>query len=134
MALTTSVSVKELERIASLAYEGETIKVMLCSVGTTGLTSASTVASWIEREQVGNGYGRFSSVLGTGSYNTIDGRYNLPLVNAVFAATGLGYSYDSIVIYVEGNVYPHSVITESPNVVLMGGQTQTYRITLASDD
>ena len=47
MALTTSVSVKELERIASLAYEGETIKVMLCSVGATGLTSASTVASWI---------------------------------------------------------------------------------------
>jgi hypothetical protein len=88
MALTTSVSVKELERIASLAYEGETIKVMLCSVGTTGLPPP----------------------------------------------TGLGYSYDSIVIYVEGNVYPHSVITESPNVVLMGGQTQTYRITLASDD
>jgi hypothetical protein len=134
MALTTSVSVKELERIASLAYEGETIKVMLCSVGTTGLTSASTVASWIATEQVGSGYARFSIVLGTGSYNTIDGRYNLPVIDAVFSATGAGYSYDKIVIYVDGSTYPHSVITEDPNIVLLAGQTQTYRITLASDD
>lgn len=134
MALTTSVSVKELERIASLAYEGETIKVMLCSVGTTGLTSASTVASWIATEESGNGYTRFSVVLGTGSYNTIDGRYNLPIINAAFSATGAGYTYDSIVIYVEGSLHPHSVITEDPNIVLLSGQTQTYRITLASDD
>jgi predicted ribosomally synthesized peptide with SipW-like signal peptide len=134
MALTTSVSVKELERIASVAYEGETIKVMLCSVGITGLTSASTVASWTATEQVGNGYARFSVVLGTGAYSTIDGRYNLPVVDAVFSATGVGYSYDKIVIYIEGSVYPHSVITESPNIVLLAGQTQTYRITLASDD
>jgi hypothetical protein len=134
MALTTSVSTKELERIASLAYEGETIKVMLCSVGITGLTSASTVASWIATEQVGSGYTRFSVVLGTGTYSTTDGRYNLPIVNAVFSATGGGYSYDKIVIYIDGSLYPHSVITESPNIVLLAGQTQTYRITLASDD
>jgi hypothetical protein len=134
MALTTSVSVKELERIASLAYEGETIKVMLCSVATTGLTSASTVASWIATEQVGDGYARFSVVLGTGSYSTIDGRYNLPVIDAAFSATGGGYSYDKVVIYVEGSTYPHSVITEDPNIVLLAGQTQTYRITLASDD
>lgn len=134
MALTTSVSVKELERIASLAYEGETIKIMLCSVGTTGLTSASTVASWIATEQAGNGYVRFSVVLGTGAYDVTDGRYNLPSINAVFSATGAGYIYDKIVIYVEGSAYPHSVITEDPNIVLLAGQTQTYRITLASDD
>ena len=134
MALTTSLSQKELERVAALAYEGKTLNVMLCAVGGTGYTSLSTVANWQSVEKSGNGYTRFSQVIAAGSYNGTTGRYELPSVDAEFTATGAGYSYDRVVLYVTGSTYPHSVITENPNITLIAGQTQTYRLSLNTDD
>jgi hypothetical protein len=135
MALTVSLSVKELERVAALAYEGETLKVMLTNVGATGYTSSSTVTNWQSVELASsNGYARASTVIGTGSYNGTTARYELPNYDAVFTASGSGFTYDTIVVYVDGATYPHSVITESPNIVLVAGQTQTYRISLNTDD
>jgi len=134
MALTVSLSVKELERVAALAYEGETLKVMLCNVASTGYTSSSTVANWQSAEVSGNGYVRASGVIAAGSYNGTTARYELPVFDAEFTATSAGYTYDRIVVYIDGATYPHSVITEDPNVVLSAGQTQTYRITLNTDD
>lgn len=134
MTLTVTLSQKELERVAALAYEGETLKVMLASVGGTGYTAQSTVANWQTVEKSGNGYVRYSTTVGTGSYNGTSGKYEIPDVDAAFTATGAGYSYDRIVIYVDGATYPHSVITESPNITLSAGQTQTYRISLNAND
>jgi hypothetical protein len=134
MALTTVISQKELARIAGLAYEGETLKVMLCSVGASGFTSESTVANWQSVEQSGNGYVRFSSVIATGAYDPTDARYEIPALDADFTATGAGYTYDRIVIYIDSATYVHSVITEDPNIALAAGQTQTYRIQLTTDD
>lgn len=134
MALTVSVSQKELQRVAALAYEGETIKIMLCSVGVTGYTAESTVANWQSVEKSGNGYVRFSQVIATGAYDAVDARYEIPAIDAAFTASGAGYSYDRIVVYVDGATYVHSVITEDPNITLAAGQTQTYRVTLSTDD
>jgi hypothetical protein len=134
MALSTSVSTKELARVAAAAYEGETLKVMLCQVGVTGYTAESTVANWQSAEVSGNGYVRFSEVIGTGTYSAINGRYQLPTIDADFTATGAGYTYDRIVLYIDGATYPHSVISEDPNIVLISGQTQTYRLSLVTDD
>ena len=134
MALTTSISTKELERVAALAYEGETLKLMLASVGATGYTSSSTVANWQSVEKSGNGYVRGSSVIGTGSYNATTGKYELPSIDFAFTATGAGYSYDRVVAYVDGATYPFCVLTEDPNITLSAGQTQTYRISLNTDD
>jgi hypothetical protein len=134
MALTTTVSQKELARVANLAYEGETLKVMLCSVGATGYTAESTVANWQSVEKSGNGYVRFSSVIATGSYDATDARYEIPALDAAFTATGAGYSYDRIVCYIDGATYIHSLIVEDPNITLAAGQTQTYRIQLVTDD
>lgn len=134
MALTTTVSQKELARVANAAYEGETLKVMLCSVGVTGYTAESTVANWQSVEQSGNGYVRFSSVIATGSYDAVDARYEIPNIDAAFTATGAGYNYDRIVIYIDGATYIHSLIVEDPNIALAAGQTQTYRIALVCDD
>ena len=134
MAITLSISQKELARVASLAYEGETIKVMLASVGVSGYTAESTVANWQSVEKSGNGYARFSQVIATGTYNTTDARYAIPAIDAAFTATGAGYSYDRIVIYIDGSTYVHSVITEDPNITLASGQTQTYRVNLSTDD
>jgi hypothetical protein len=120
--------------VAALAYEGETLKVLLASVGGSGYTAQSTVANWQSVEKSGNGYVRYSTTVGTGSYNGTTGRYELPSIDAEFTATGAGYSYDRIVIYVDGATYPHSVLTESPNITLAAGQVQTYRVSLNTND
>lgn len=134
MAITASISQKELERVANLAYETKTLKVMLCSVGATGYTAQSTVTNWQSVEKSGNGYARYSTAIGTGSWNSTNGRYQLPDIDAAFTATGAGYSYDRIVLYIDGATYPHSVLAEDPNIALSAGQTQTYRLTLNTDD
>lgn len=134
MAISVTISQRELERIAGLVYEGETLKVMLCSVGSSGFTAESTVTEWQSVEKSGNGYVRFSEVLATGSYDNTDARYELPSVDADFTATGAGYSYDRVVCYIDGATYIHSLITENPNVTLSASQTQTYRIQLATDN
>lgn len=134
MALTVSVSQKELERVAALAYEGETFKVMLCSVGATGYTPQTTVANWQGVEKSGNGYARYSGVIGVGAWNGSVGAYVMPVIDAEFTSTGAGYTYDRIVAYIDGATYPYCVLTESPNIALANGQTQTYRFTLRQDD
>lgn len=134
MAQTITVSQRELKRLANLAYEGETLKVMLCNVGATGYTAESTVANWQSVEVSGNGYVRGSSSLTTGSYDSTDARYELPSVDVTFTATGAGYSYDRVVLYIDGETYLHSLIAESPNITLSAGQAQTYRLQLATDD
>lgn len=133
MAITAIISNKELQRIAELAYEGETLKVMLCSIGSTGYNAQSTVANWQSVEKSGNGYVRYSQAITTGTYDSTDGRYELPLIDAEFTASGAGYSYDRIVLYIDGQAYPHSVITESPEITLIAGQSQTYRLQLNTD-
>lgn len=134
MALTSTISQKELARVAAAAYEGETVNVMLCSVGVSGYTAESTVANWQSVEKSGNGYARYSTTVGVGSYDGTDGRYEIPNIDAAFTATGAGYNYDRVVIYFTGATYVHSVLTESPTVTMAAGQTQTYRIQLATDD
>lgn len=134
MAITAQLSQKELQRIADVAYEGETLKVMLCNVGTSGYTAESSVANWQSVEVSGNGYVRYSTAIAAGTYNAINARYEMPAINAAFTATSPGYSYDRIVVYINGATYVHSVLAESPNITLLAGQTQTYQILLATDD
>lgn len=134
MAITISLSRKELERVAALAYEGKTLMVMLASIGSSGLTAESSVTAWQGIEKSGNGYVRFSLAIATGSYNGTTGRYEIPDIDAAFTATGAGYSYDRVVLYVDGSTYPHSVLSEDPNITLAAGQTQTYRLSMNTDD
>jgi hypothetical protein len=134
MTLTAALSQKELERVAALAYEGETLKVLLASVGGTGYTAQSLVSDWQTIEKSGNGYVRYSTTVAAGAYDGTAGAYLLPDIDAAFTATGAGYSYDRVVVYVDGATYPHSVLTEAPNITLAAGQTQTYRLSLNTND
>ena len=134
MAISVTISQRELKRLAALGYEGETLKVMLCEVGESGFTAESTVANWQSVEVSGGGYTRYSVAIGTGTYSEVTASYNLPTVDAVFAATGTGFSYDRIISYIDGETYIHSEIVEDPNITLLAGQSQTYRIQLATDD
>lgn len=135
MAQTTTISQKELKRQAGLCFEGKTLKVMLCSVGATGYTAESTVANWQSVEQSGNGYVRYSSgTIPVGAYDSGTGTYKLADIDAAFTATGAGYTYDRVVLYIDGETYIHSLIAESPNITLSAGQTQTYKLSIRQDD
>lgn len=98
MALTATLSQAELERVAQLAYEGLPIRVSLANDPTASLTAESTVAECDALKISGNGYLDFRSVISTGTYDAGDARYELPYIDAVFTATGAGYSFDSIYI------------------------------------
>jgi hypothetical protein len=135
MALTTAISRNELERVAVAAYGTKTLRVMLCTVGGSGFTENSTVAQWQTRELAEqNGYVRFSAAIATGQYSAANSRYEFPVINASFTASGSGFNYDRVVLYIDGATNVHSVLTESPNIVLQAGQTQTYRLTINTDD
>lgn len=134
MARTITVSQKELKRVAAAAYEGKAIRVMLCNVGSSGNNAESTVSAWQAVQVSGNGYAQFSGTVGTGSYDGTAAAYVMPDIDAAFTASGSGFTYDTVVIYFNGETYCHSIIVESPNVVLAAGQTQTYRISLRTDD
>jgi GTP cyclohydrolase III len=59
MALTASLSQKELERVAQLAYEGYAVRVSLANdVGAT-LDAEDTVAAWDALKVSGSGYADF---------------------------------------------------------------------------
>jgi hypothetical protein len=134
MAQTTTISQKELKRQAAACFEGKTLKVMLCSVGATGYTAESTVTNWQSVEQSGNGYVRYSTTIGTGAYDATTGTYKLPDIDASFTATSTGYTYDRVVLYINGETYIHSLVAEDPAIVLSAGQTQTYRLSIRQDD
>lgn len=133
MALAVDVSTKELERVASLAYEGQVVSVILCLSEDESLTADSLVSDWENAELSGNGYARYTVTMGAGSYNPTSARYELPTFNAQFTATG-NLVYNTIVVLVGTSSYPHSVLTENPNISLVAGQVQTYRISLSCDD
>lgn len=134
MAQTTTISQRELKRQAGLCFEGKTLKVMLCTAGTSGYTTESTVANWQSVEKSGNGYVRGSAVIGTGAYSAQTGSYDMPDIDIEFTATGGGYQYDTVVLYLDGETYIHSLITESPNIAMANGQKQTYRLSLRQDN
>jgi hypothetical protein len=134
MAQYTTVSAKELKRQAALVFEGKTLCVMLCRLGGSGYTVESTVANWQSVEISGNGYSRFTATISAGAYNSSTLRYELPSIDAAFKAQGGAFSYDTVIIYISGESYIHSLTRESPNIVLADGQIQTYSITLVQDN
>lgn len=134
MATSTVISQNELQRIAQLAYEGETLNVMLCAPVLPVPTENSTIAEWQATEVSGNGYVRHSEIIQPGIYNSTTNKYEIPVINAEFTCDFTVYGYTRVVIYIEGAVYPHSIIKEDPNITLSEGQTQTYRINLNIGD
>ena len=136
MTIVATVSTKELKRVAAEAYEGKTLKVILCNVGLTNYNEESTIANGLTVELPNTyGYTAFTGTIGTGSYDSVTGRYQLPVIDAAFAANNGAFTYDRVILYINDGIatYPHSVITESPSVILQDGQTQTYRINLNTD-
>lgn len=134
MAITAVLSQKEMERVAGLAYEGQAIRVSLAYDPGDTLSSEDTVATWDASKVSGGGYADFNDTIGTGAYDVADQRYEMPQVEAVFTATGAGYTFNKVYVVIGSELYLHSLTTEDPAIIMAAGQTQTYRIILATDD
>ena len=143
MALTATLSPKEFERIASLAYEGLPCRVSL-HVNSGSLTAESTLSEWDAVKLAdANGYADFivASLPAGGLDPGSDDRWEIggtaganTYIEAAFTAEGAGFSFDTVVVAVGASTYPHSILVETPSVTVAAGQTQTYRIQLLIDD
>lgn len=133
MALTLTISQKELQRQAVAALQGKAYTIFLAT-NSGSLTSESTFAAWDAVKVTGSGYAAVTGTLGTGSYNATTARWELPSVTATFTCTSGFYSYDTLCIRIGTETYLHSVNVESPSVTLVSGQSKTYTITFALDD
>lgn len=131
---TTTISQKELERLAGAAYEGKSYRVSLGYNNTSGLTSESTTAAWDAVKLSGNGYADVTGTIAIGSYDATDQRYEMPQISAEFAASGGSLTYDTLYVVIDSNTYVHSITVESPAVTLADGSGVLYRIQLATDD
>jgi len=132
MAVSVSISTKELERQAKLAFEGKTYKLFLAVKG--ALTVDSTRVNWEAAEISGNGYAAATGTIPAGSYSSGNGRYEMPAISGTFTASGAGFTYDTLCLAIDGSAYLHSILVESPTVTLAAGQSKSYTLTLAQDD
>lgn len=133
MALTLTISKKELERQAGLTLEGKDITVFL-ALNPGALTSESSYADWYDEVVTGSGYADVTEELGVGSYNNTTARWELPAVTATFTCTSATYSYNTVCVRIGEEDYLHSINVESPGITLVSGQSKTYTITLAIDN
>lgn len=102
MAITSFVSSFELQRVARRAYEGKTARVFLCNLASEGFDETNPVTDWrtIELAEV-LGYLPSSSVLSVGTYDAVDGRYEMPSFDAAFVASGGVISWNTVVVYID---------------------------------
>ncbi len=138
MPLTTAVSRYELTRLAALAYEGHDVRVSLHSVGSTGYDQNTTIANWdTVKVALANGYADVVlDPLPAGGWDATDGRYEMggsganTYITATFTGTGAGFTWDRVIIRVNGGTYPHSILIEPETQSLAGGASMTYQIQL----
>jgi hypothetical protein len=134
MAITQTISTRELLRQSSLVFDAKAYRVYLAT-NNGSLTAESTHAAWTAVEVAGGtGYAAVTGTLGTGVYQAGTGRVEVPAVTATFTATGAGFSYDTVVIRLGTETYVHSILVESPSITLAAGQSKTYTLTFAQND
>jgi hypothetical protein len=143
MPYTSAISTKELERVATAAYVGRSVRVCLATVSSSGYTVESTTANWDSRElALTNGYARVTvPTLAAGAYDAVDGRYEVgpssganQTIDATFTASGGTLTWDRVYVVIGTEPYIAYLGTESPGITLSAGQSVTYRIQLAVDD
>lgn len=135
MALSITITPKELERQAALAFEGKAYKVFLASDPNQTLTMNSTLAQCEALELAdANGYQPVTGTIGTGGYDAGTSEYRLPYLDCSFSGTGTGHTHDTVVLSIDNHTHPHSIMRQSSPVLLQAGQSIGYRLRLVQDD
>jgi hypothetical protein len=136
VAVTITISQRELKRKADLAYDNKAYRVFLAN-NTTSLTAESTASSWLSAElAASNGYAAVTGTIatGTGAYNATTARYEFPAITATFTATGAGFFYNTVAVRIGTEAYLVGILEEPLGITLLAGQSKVYRIVLGSND
>lgn len=135
MALTITITPKELERQAALAFEGKTFKVFLASDPNATLDETSTLAQWEALElPEEKGYAPITGTIGVGAYSAANAQYEIPAIEASFTGLDTGFTHDVVILSIDGAAYPHSVMRQSDAVLLQASQSIGYKFRLIQDD
>lgn len=124
----------ELGRVHTESYQGLQIQVILClsPASPNALSINSTTAQCVAAELASaNGYARHVvASLAAGAWDGVNLRYAAPEIAAGFAATGAGFTYDTLVVLVAAAASPYSVVALGSQT-LAAGQSRTYPLTIA---
>ena len=144
MAVTTAISTKEFKRISDAAYKGKAVRVSLHMNSDDSLNAESTITDWdAVKLPNSNGYQDYDvAALPEGGLDTgTDDRWEIgeapgpnTYIEAEFNATGAGFTFNTVVVRIATEDYPHSILVETPNVTVAPGQTMTYRVQLLIDN
>lgn len=135
MAIDLSVTPGELEYQATQCFVGKTYKVFLAYRGASALGVGSTVGQWEAVEvAAANGYEAQEGTIAAGAYSSERTRYELGAISASFTGTGVGFTYDTVVVAVQGRTYPHSLRLYAEPQSLQSGTSAGFLIQLAQDD
>lgn len=96
MAITTTISQNELQRVSEACYEGRYARISLALLGSQGYTAESTAANWNTIKVSNAAYADYIALIQAGAYDAGDARYETPLINASFTSSGAGYSYNRV--------------------------------------
>ena len=144
MAVTTAISTKEFKRIADAAYKGKAVRVSLHKNDGSTLNADSTITDWdAVKLPSDNGYADYDvAALPEGGLDLgTDDRWEIgespgpnTYIDAEFNATDAGFTFNTVVVRIATEDYPHSILVETPNVTVAPGQTMTYRVQLLIDN
>lgn len=120
----------EIEYQAGQVLTGKTYKVFLATTG--NLTASSNVSAWENAElATAYGYTALTGTVGSGSYNATTGRFEAPKIIGTFGpATGAGFTYDAVVVKLQGRTKAYAVNILAVPVTLAAGQSRGFEITL----
>jgi hypothetical protein len=120
----------EIEYQAAQVLTGKTYKVFLAVAG--NLTVASNVSAWEAAElETVRGYTPLTGTVGSGSYSSANNRFEAPQIIGAFGpATGIGFTYDAVVIKLQGRTNAYAVNLLGTPVTLSAGQSRGFQFTL----
>jgi hypothetical protein len=122
-----TVSLKELERGWNACFQGRTLTGAL--VNSTPAGGTPTVADYLQGEVSAAGYARQSGQLLTSSFSATAQAQVSPSILFTFGNLGVtSYSFSTLVLFLDGEDYPYSVVEENPSIAIAPGQIQTYTI------
>jgi hypothetical protein len=108
MPYSGGVTPKEVERQAVETLVGKAYTIMLATQsGALGLES--TWAAWAAAIISGGGYANLTGTLAAGAWDTGGGCYKLLGFDAIWNPTTPGFTFDSVIIRIATQAYPHSV-------------------------
>jgi hypothetical protein len=118
----------EIEYQAGQVLTGKTYKVFLAVRGS--LTASSNVSAW-EAVELVTANAALTGTVGSGSYSSANGRFEAPQITGTFGpATGAGFTYDAVIIKLQGRTKAYAVNLLDVPQTLSAGQSRGFQFTL----